>query len=137
MTPFVLDTSVAAAFVFKDEATVETIELLGGIGNSSVFVPSLFWHEARNLLINGARRGRMAKASILPAMAFIRKLPIEDCGSGADEDILNLANKHDLTAYDAAYLSLAIEKSCALITFDKKLRRAADIEGRAAPSLLT
>jgi predicted nucleic acid-binding protein len=55
-------------------------------------------------------------------------LPIEAQPSPTPEQskaILNLSHKHVLTAYDAAYLELAMRKQLQLATLDGDLRRAA------------
>jgi len=44
-------------------------------------------------------------------------------------DVLPLARKHGLSAYDAAYLELAIRHRAPLSTLDEKLRRAAKVAG--------
>jgi len=44
-------------------------------------------------------------------------------------DLLNLARKHRLTAYDAAYLELALRLDLPLATVDDRLMRAARAEG--------
>jgi len=43
-----------------------------------------------------------------------------------------LCRKHSLTAYDAAYLEIAIREKNALATVDHDLGRASDAEGRTA-----
>ncbi|MCF6370567.1 PIN domain-containing protein [Rhizobium halophilum] len=50
-----------------------------------------------------------------------------------DQVILTLAERHSLTAYDAAYLALALERQLPLATLDRKLTKAAQSEG--LPSL--
>lgn len=44
--------------------------------------------------------------------------------SGSNQ-ILTLAERHGLTAYDAAYLALALETNLPLATLDNQLRAAA------------
>ena len=51
-----------------------------------------------------------------------------NCGGGDASRIAELAVKRGLTAYDAAYLSLAIEERAELATFDAALAAAARIE---------
>ena len=53
---------------------------------------------------------------------------------GATQDIVfnttqTLCRKHGLTAYDAAYLEIAIRGAYPLATTDEVLRRAAEAEG--------
>lgn len=43
--------------------------------------------------------------------------------------ILTLAEHHGLTAYDAAYLALALEQQSPLATLDRRLAEAAAREG--------
>ena len=45
------------------------------------------------------------------------------------EIISQLAIKHNLTAYDTMYLELAKRFSCPLATLDKRLQKAAEMEG--------
>ncbi len=47
--------------------------------------------------------------------------------------VLQLAEKHALTAYDAAYLELAMRLNSALLSLDKALVRAANAEGISTP----
>ena len=42
---------------------------------------------------------------------------------------LRLAEEHQLTTYDAAYLELAERRGLALATLDEELRRAAEARG--------
>ena len=39
---------------------------------------------------------------------------------------MELAERYDLTLYDASYLELALRRSLPLATFDKSLKRAAE-----------
>ena len=57
------------------------------------------------------------------------RLPITidvDCD---ERRLMTLARKHRLTAYDAAYLELALREGIALATLDAELERAARAEG--------
>lgn len=45
--------------------------------------------------------------------------------------VLPLAREYDLSAYDAAYLEVAIRRRVPLATLDRRLRRAADKTGVA------
>ncbi|MBW9066117.1 PIN domain-containing protein [Rhizobium herbae] len=45
-----------------------------------------------------------------------------------DALVVSLARKHQLSAYDAAYLALAITEGIPLATLDKKLQQAAVAE---------
>jgi predicted nucleic acid-binding protein len=132
LSEIVIDASFAAAWIFKDEATEETNALLAGLTKIAARVPAIYWYEVRNLLIVGSRRLRISKDDIFPTMAFMRGLPITDCGPGDDVRILELASAHNLTAYDAAYLELALSRDAQLATCDRRLRAAAQLEGVTA-----
>ena len=91
--------------------------------------PALWPLEIRNILVVNERRGRIDGAD---ADAFLRdldRLPIRVRHDTDMRAVLLLARKHQLTAYDAAYLDLAVRTSAALATLDGTLARAAGEEG--------
>ena len=45
--------------------------------------------------------------------------------------VSGIAERHDLSTYDAAYLELAVRLSAGLITLDRTLAQAASLEGIA------
>ncbi|WP_352862828.1 hypothetical protein [Mesorhizobium sp. M1329] len=75
------------------------------------------------------RRGRITAGEAATTMARLRRLPLEYAGSGSDGAVLTLAGSHGLSAYDAAYLALAIETELPLATLDRKLALAARHQG--------
>jgi predicted nucleic acid-binding protein len=124
----VVDASIAAAWLLheKDSEAAET--LIGAMARRSP-VPSLFWHEVRNILVVAERRGRIVGGGAAVAMGRLRRLPLDDAGAGSDRAVLALASAHRLTAYDATYLALAQERGMPLATLDQKLAGAARKEG--------
>jgi predicted nucleic acid-binding protein len=122
---FVVDASIAAAWMLPDEQTGATDAVLERLTGAPALVPSLFWHEARSLFLTAERRGRFPPGAAQAAMLRLRLLPIEDRGSGNDQRVLELAAAQELTAYDAAYLALAVDEDAALATLDRKLAAAA------------
>ncbi len=129
--PFVVDASIAAAWVVADERTSAAHGLLERIKFEGGRVPDLFWHEMRNLLLKVERRGRSPRGAAETALATLRRLPIEVQPSRDDPTILNLARTHQLTPYDAAYLDLAIDAGLRLATADRALAVAARSSGVA------
>jgi predicted nucleic acid-binding protein len=125
----VLDTAIAVAFGMPDEDDEIARRALDHLKAGLALVPSIFWHEVRNALIVSERRRRISRDDILATLARLRALPIHDAGAGDDHEIHRLATTHELTAYDAAYLALALDEKAALATTDKRLRRAAAGEG--------
>ena len=130
---FVLDASIAAAWVLPDEEPVDTDELLARLAIDGAAAPSLFWYEMRNILIVATRKGRLPEGEAGQALARLRRLPIEtvDMTLSGDATAIDLAERRGLTAYDAAYLLLALERELPLATADKALARAARSEGVA------
>jgi predicted nucleic acid-binding protein len=126
--PFVLDASFAASWFLPDEASPATNALLDRLAESEAAVPSLFRHEMRNLMLLAYRRGRMSRVKFRDVVAELGAAPVRDYGPGDDADIVDLAMKHDLTAYDAAYLDLALRERLPLATLDRKLAAAARAE---------
>ena len=128
MSGFVLDCSVAAAWLFEDEATRETDALLDQLADDAAWVP-LHWRlELGNVLVQAERRGRITPAQVATSVDFVDSLPIEvdaETDSRSLREVLALARSASLTTYDAAYLELALRRGLALATQDKALVRAA------------
>jgi len=128
MTGFVVDASLAAAWLLPEEFSDAAEEVVASIA-APCPIPSLFWFEVRNILTMAERRGRIGAGGALLGMERVRRLPLDDSGAGSDGSILLLAGTHALSAYDAAYLALAINRGLALATLDRKLAGAAHKEG--------
>ncbi|RWN02256.1 MAG: PIN domain-containing protein [Mesorhizobium sp.] len=128
MMAFVLDASVAAAWLLPEEHSDAAEALIGAL-TAQCPVPSLFWHEARSIVLMAERRNRIAPGEAIAAMGRLRRLPLEDAGAGGDGSVLAMATSHGLSAYDAVYLSLALERTLPLATLDRKLVAAALAEG--------
>jgi len=128
LTGFVLDASLAASWFLPDEASPGTNALLDRLVDEEAAVPSLFRHEMRNLMLLAHRRGRLSRAKLRDVVDELGAAPFRDHGPGDDVEILDLAIRHDLTAYDAAYLDLALRERVPLATLDRKLAVAAHAE---------
>ena len=80
-----------------------------------------------NALLAGEKRKRISEAMIQSFLGDLAALPVmlEQIPSGIVFDrIQSLSRKHGLTAYNAAYLDLALENGLALATLDETLPRA-------------
>ena len=131
MNVFVLDASVASSWVFPDEfdpiAENARIALRDG---DTALTPAIWWYELRNTLVVGERRLRLnihASEQFLAALGSfdIRVHPLP----ANAEPLFELARRHKLSFYDAAYLALAIAEGAPLATLDKALAKAAEREG--------
>ena len=133
MSRFVLDTSVTVAWCFSDEGTRFTEGVLDMMAaDSEALVPSVWPLEVANALVTAERRKRI---SVAQASAFLMRLsgfsisidPIRM--DRAFNQILYNARERKLTAYDAAYLELALREGLPLATIDRDLRHAANSLG--------
>ncbi len=93
------------------------------------FVPSIFWHKMRNILILAERRRRIRAGQTYRLIVRLEKLKLRDKSNKRGDVILSLARGHLLAAYDAAYLALAMAIRSSLMTLDKKLAAATRLEG--------
>jgi len=128
LTTFVLDMSIAAAWLLPDEASPHADVLLANAQGRPLHIPSLFWHEARHVLLTAERRGRIAEGEAILGMARLRRLPWVEAEEERDDVLLTLAARHQLTTYDATYLTLALAQTLPLATADKRLAAAARAE---------
>lgn len=128
---FVLDASVAAAWILPDEENAVADAILHRVAAEGAIAPDLIWHELRNILLMAARRERLPQEEIVPNLLRLRRLPIEtvDVSASGDTALIKAASVYALTAYDAAYLALAADRILPLATADKALRRAARKHG--------
>jgi predicted nucleic acid-binding protein len=89
----------------------------------------LWWYEIRNVLMVSERRGRLDNAKIARVLRLLRGLPVAIDADVEEEALMQLARRHQLTAYDAAYLELALRKGYPLATLGDALTIAARAEG--------
>ena len=128
MTGFVIDASAVLAWCFEDEGGPEADALIEQVAAEGASVPGLWPLEIANGLVMGERRGRISQAESAAFVAMIEELPIvadQATGARALHATMSLAREHELTAYDAAYLELAMRLGVPLATGDRKLRTAA------------
>ena len=126
MTRFVLDCSVTMAWCFEDEADRYSDGVLTALSDASAVVPSLWPLEVANVLTVGERRGRLTAADSQRFLEHLAGLPITvDPAIPEAGELLTVARAHGLSAYDAAYLHLAIRTHLPVATRDRTLRAAA------------
>ena len=128
----VLDASLVLASMFKDERTPPVVAAFNAIPEAGAVVPSLWPLEVANGLQVAIKRKRIDVAFRDAAIAQLALLPIEidpETNIHAWKATLVLADRHDLTPYDAAYLELAQRRRLPLATLDRRLGQAADTAG--------
>ena len=127
--PFVVDASVTMAWCFEDEATPETEALLDRLQEDAATVPSLWELEVVNVLLVAERRNRLGEAQSARFLSLLGQLPISVDTVSDVGAVLAAGRRHNLSAYDAAYLVLAEREGLALATLDASLAAAADSAG--------
>jgi predicted nucleic acid-binding protein len=87
-----------------------------------------------NILVLGERRQRSTEAEASKWLGYLQMLPIrpdQETAARAWSDILHVARSYELSAYDAAYLELAIRLGLPLASLDDRLKAAAASAGVA------
>ena len=130
--PFVVDASLALAWHFEDEVSEYADRVLERLREDRAVVPSIWPLEVANGLLVAERRGRLSLARVARAVELFQELPIFVYEVGAQVvlgPVLDLAHAHELSAYDAAYLELAMREALPLATQDAALQAAAQRVG--------
>lgn len=128
----VLDSSVALTWCFEDEHTLATLALLDQITETGAIAPALWPLEVLNALTMAERRGRLDGTQRHQLAGFLRDLPVSLDQETADQAwtiTMRLAERYQLTLYDAAYLELAQRLELPLATLDQELRAAGNALG--------
>lgn len=126
---FVIDASILAGLALADERSSRAVAAVERLREETALAPSALFFEIRNVLLVSERRHRIAPTGTEEFLRVLARLPIAidfDCD---ERRLMPLARKHRLTAYDAAYLELALREGVALATLDAELERAALGEG--------
>jgi predicted nucleic acid-binding protein len=128
----VLDSSVTLAWLYSDPVTPATQQVFDIVLAERAWVPSLWRLEVANSLQMGVRRGRISVEFRDASLADLALLAIEvdaETDTFAWSTTLRLAERHQLTLYDAAYLELAQRLGVPLATLDQELRAAGSTLG--------
>lgn len=126
----VLDASITLAWYFDDEGTEATDAVLNDVVAQGAVVPTLWRLEVANALQMALRRERITSGYRDAALADLAQLDIRvdpETSDHAWAATLQLADRHRLTLYDAAYLELAQRRRLALATMDGALQHAAKL----------
>ena len=128
MSRFVIDASIVLTWCFPDENAdlAEHVADMFKKGDTAL-APSFWPHEVLNALLSGEKRKRISKEMVRGFLSDLTLLPIVLQQSPTDEvfdRIESLSREHGLTAYDAAYLDLALGSGVPLATLDADLARA-------------
>ena len=127
----VIDNSIVLAWCLADEQDALAETAMQDVGEHGGAVPGIWWYEIRNALVVNERRGRLTSADTHATLADLRDVALYIDYNHDGDVVLELARRHELSVYDAAYLELAQRRGLALATLDRRLSRAAVTAGVA------
>ena len=122
----VVDASALAAIVFG-ESKARWVSRM--IGEREMLAPTLVSYEIGSIGLKKLRRHRSRGEMIREGLGIFGRLDLR-LVTVPTEEVVELAERESLTAYDAAYLWLARTLGCELVTLDRDLEVVA--RGRAA-----
>ena len=122
--PFVLDSSVALAWLLPDEEDERTDALADRLEHEDALVPSIWPLEVGNAMLTALRRKRISNSQFERCIAGLAALPVEVDPGAPLVVVLQLAKRCQLTSYDSAYLELSQRLRIPLATLDAGLRNA-------------
>lgn len=116
------------AWCFEDEASEHAESVLDLLRATEAAVPAVWALEVANALLVAGRRGRIGDAETTRFLEVLGDLAIRvDVGDETSRiaPVLTLARSYRLSAYDAAYLELAMRLGLPIATLDEALKNAA------------
>jgi predicted nucleic acid-binding protein len=116
----VVDASAVAALLFNEPGSEEVADRLS---RSRLVATSLLPYEVANVCVKKIAKYPAQEAQLLEAFSMLGALGIELITVSFD-DVVALASRVGLTAYDASYLWLARRLRSDLVTLDKALQSA-------------
>ena len=133
MNRLALDASVVLTWCFPDEESQKALEISERIANGARVAAPAFWrHEILNAVLVGERRKRLTRDLSRTFIDDLNRLPIDVDQSATSATVFDVTQavcrKHGLTAYDAAYLELALRGGHGLATVDDDPHKAAAAE---------
>jgi predicted nucleic acid-binding protein len=125
---FVIDASIVLTWCFPDENAEQAQHVANMFKQGDTALAPSFWpHEVLNALLTGEKRKRIPNEMVRSFLDDLALLPIALQELPAEivlDRIQTLGREHGLTAYDAAYLDLALDSGSPLATLDADLIRA-------------
>lgn len=135
MAQFVLDASIAFSWCFPGDPTEDTPysrHILRKLTVDDAVVPEIWSFEIANVIFVACnKRKRIFQKQIDEYLQLLKALPIriEANDLWTNVGLESRARKWNISAYDAAYLDLALRRNLPLATADDGLKKVAQAEG--------
>ena|ERR1019366_6599272 len=130
MARIIVDASITLSWLFEEDAAPAKVKRI--LERSELVAPWLWRLEVTNAVLVRERRKLLAAAQAIRLLQLIDELTIELVPEPAVRTASGLAQTarpHQLSAYDAIYLDLAIRLGLPLFTRDANLRATANRVG--------
>jgi predicted nucleic acid-binding protein len=127
LSGMVIDASVALAWGFPDETSDYADRVLVALEGQTILVPALWATEIANAVLVAERRKRIRQPEIRRFVELLGNLTVAMDSQTVTEsvgNILPLGREYGLSAYDAAYLDVAMRYGAPLATLDGNLQKA-------------
>ena len=125
MSRVVLDNSILLSWCLADESDPLAERAMDLAIERSAVVPGIWWYELRNALVVNERCGRLDAADTRSTLADLRQMRITIDQDHDEAALLELARRHGLSVYGAAYLEVALRRSLPMASLDRRLCDAA------------
>ena len=122
MSQYVVDASVAAKWFLPEAYADDAQRLIDN--NDDLFSPELMFHEMTSVMLKRVRRDGMPDERARGALAMLPFVVRPVSASHLAGMAMDIAIRYDRSAYDAAYVALAIDRGCRLVTADRRLYNA-------------
>jgi predicted nucleic acid-binding protein len=125
-TILVADASATMAWALHEEPIVHSIRPM--LPGATLVVPGLWRLEVVNAVLIHERRRKISSEQGARTILALESLRVEIDAVAPHETLSHLAaaaRPHQLTAYDAAYLLVALKRNLPLLTTDNNLQDAA------------
>lgn len=122
MDAAVVDASALGAILFNEPEGPAQAQRLGG---AALIAPGLLLYEITNVCVTKIRRHPHLRDGLFAAFALLERFDIAFVDVDHRE-VVALADRSGLTAYDASYLWLARRLNATLVTLDVELGAAFD-----------
>src|SRR5579863_2495369 len=123
MPKIVIDASTTLAWLFDEDSAAARLKPV--LDASELVAPWLWRLEVVNAILVRQRRKTLSEAQAIRLLHLIDELTIElicEPATRTATQLADTARPHQLSAYDAVYLDLAIRLGLPLFTRDNNLR---------------